>query len=74
MKVTAVLARLMCAVALVLPGVPGFAADSPAPKEGSAIIRDFRFHTGEVLPEMRLHYTTLGAASGEPVRGELVIL
>ncbi len=67
MKVTAVLARLMCAVALVLPGVPGFAADSPAPKEGSAVIRDFRFHTGEVLPEMRLHYTTLGAASGEPV-------
>ena len=67
MKVTAVLARLMCGVALVLPGVPGFAADSPAPKEGSAIIRDFRFHTGEVLPEMRLHYTTLGAASGEPV-------
>ena len=67
MNVTAVLARLMCGVALVLPGVPGFAADSPAPKEGSAIIRDFRFHTGEVLPEMRLHYTTLGAASGEPV-------
>ena len=67
MKVTAVLARLMCAVALVLPGVPGFAADYPAPKEGSAVIRDFRFHTGEVLPEMRLHYTTLGAASGEPV-------
>jgi len=66
-KVTAVLARLMCAVALVLPGVPGFAADYPAPKEGSAVIRDFRFHTGEVLPEMRLHYTTLGAASGEPV-------
>jgi len=57
----------MCAVALVLPGVPGFAADYPAPKEGSAVIRDFRFHTGEVLPEMRLHYTTLGAASGEPV-------
>ena len=67
MKVTAVLARLMCAVALFLPGAPGFAADYPAPKEGSAVIRDFRFHTGEVLPEMRLHYTTLGAASGEPV-------
>jgi len=57
----------MCAVALVLPGIPGFAADYPAPKDGSAVIRDFRFHTGEVLPEMRLHYTTLGAASGEPV-------
>jgi homoserine O-acetyltransferase len=30
-------------------------------------VRDFRFHTGEVLPELRLHYTTLGAPTGEPV-------
>lgn len=46
---------------------PGLAADYPAPKEGSWIVRDFRFHTGEVLPELRLHYTTLGAPTGEPV-------
>jgi homoserine O-acetyltransferase len=57
----------MCAVAFVLPGAPALAADYPAPKEGSAVIRDFRFQTGEVLPELRLHYTTVGAASGEPV-------
>src|SRR5205085_7757654 len=31
------------------------------------IARDFRFHTGEVLPELRLHYTTVGAPTGEPV-------
>src|SRR4249920_910311 len=57
----------MCAVALVLPGAPALAADYPAPKEGSAVIRDFRFQTGEVLPELRLHYTTVGARTGEPV-------
>src|SRR6266702_4528929 len=45
----------------------GLAADYPAPNQGEWIIRDFRFHTGEVLPELRLHYTTVGAPSGEPV-------
>ncbi|HEX7605492.1 MAG TPA: alpha/beta fold hydrolase, partial [Usitatibacter sp.] len=37
------------------------------PQEGDWVVRDFRFHTGEVLPELRLHYTTVGAPSGEPV-------
>ena len=36
-------------------------------EEGSWVVRDFRFHTGEVLPELRLHYTTVGAPTGEPV-------
>lgn len=43
------------------------AADYPAPKQADWIARDFRFHTGEVLPELRLHYTTVGDPSGEPV-------
>ena len=43
------------------------AADYPAPKEADWVAREFRFHTGEVLPEVRLHYTTVGAPSGEPV-------
>jgi len=43
------------------------AADYPAPVAGDWVAHDFRFHTGEVLPELRLHYTTVGAASGEPV-------
>src|SRR5262245_50769103 len=47
--------------------LPVAAADYPAPKEGSWVVRDFRFHTGEVLPELRLHYTTLGAPTGEPI-------
>jgi len=44
-----------------------WAADIPAPKEGAWVVRDFRFHTGEVLPELRLGYTTVGAPTGEPV-------
>ena len=43
------------------------AADYPRPKEGDWVARDFRFHTGEVMPELRVHYTTVGAPSGEPV-------
>jgi homoserine O-acetyltransferase/O-succinyltransferase len=56
-----------CVVLLILAASQSVAADMPAPKEGDWVVRDFRFHTGEVLPELRLHYTTLGAPSGEPV-------
>jgi homoserine O-acetyltransferase len=43
------------------------AADFPAPREGSWIAKDFRFHTGQVVPELRLNYATVGAPTGEPV-------
>jgi homoserine O-acetyltransferase/O-succinyltransferase len=36
------------------------AADYPAPTEGDHTIRDFKFQSGESLPELRLHYRTLG--------------
>ncbi|MBS1788943.1 MAG: alpha/beta fold hydrolase [Acidobacteria bacterium] len=32
----------------------------PTPTEGDFIIRDFKFESGETLPELRLHYRTLG--------------
>ena len=54
-------------LALTLAAFAASAADSPASKEGTWTVRDFRFHTGEVLPELRLHYRTLGAPTGEPV-------
>jgi homoserine O-acetyltransferase len=38
------------------------AADYPAPVEGDFVLRDFKFTSGEVLPELRLHYRTLGKA------------
>jgi homoserine O-acetyltransferase/O-succinyltransferase len=49
--------------------LPSFvsAADYPAPKQADWVARDFRFHTGEVMPELRLHYTTIGDPKGEPV-------
>ena len=43
------------------------AADYPVPKEGDWIARDFKFHTGEVMAELRLHYTTIGSPTGAPV-------
>src|SRR5437016_5461403 len=30
------------------------------PTEGDYVVRDFTFESGEALPELRLHYTTLG--------------
>lgn len=32
----------------------------PTPVEGDFIFRNFRFASGEILPELRLHYRTLG--------------
>jgi homoserine O-acetyltransferase len=37
-----------------------FAADYPTPTEGDYVVRDFKFTSGETLPELRLHYRTLG--------------
>jgi len=61
------LSRLFCLILLASSAFPGFAADYPAPKEADWVAKDFRFHTGEVLPEVRLHYATVGAPTGEPV-------
>jgi homoserine O-acetyltransferase len=36
------------------------AADYPTPTEGDFTIRDFKFQSGETLPELRIHYRTLG--------------
>lgn len=40
------------------------AADYPTPTEGDFVIHDFHFQSGETLPELRMHYRTLG----QPVR------
>jgi homoserine O-acetyltransferase len=39
----------------------------PNLKEGEWSARNFAFHTGETIPEFRIHYTTVGNPSGEPV-------
>jgi homoserine O-acetyltransferase len=43
------------------------AADYPAPKQGDWVARDFKFHSGETMLELRLHYTTVGDPGGQPV-------
>jgi homoserine O-acetyltransferase len=67
MRFVRIFARIASTLALALFAVPGLGADFPAPTEGDWIARDFRFHTGDVLPELRIHYTTVGAPTGEPV-------
>ena len=53
------------ALVFTISGV--LAADMPIPKEGAWLVKDFKFRNGETLPELRLHYTTLGDPKGEPV-------
>jgi homoserine O-acetyltransferase/O-succinyltransferase len=54
-------------VLVLVSSAAAIAADYPAPKQGEWTARDFKFHTGEVLPEVKLHYTTIGEPSGTPV-------
>jgi homoserine O-acetyltransferase/O-succinyltransferase len=52
-------------------------AQSPAPVPGDYLIRDFTFSNGEKLPELRLHYQTVGAperdATGRVVNAVLIL-
>jgi homoserine O-acetyltransferase len=41
-------------------------APTPTPNEGDFVIRDFRFQSGETLPQLRIHYTTFGAPHRGP--------
>lgn len=59
--------RAALAAAFALTSFGAAAADYPAPKQGDWIARDFKFHTGEIMPELRLHYTTVGEPTGQPV-------
>ena len=59
--------RAALSAAFALVSFAALAADYPAPKQGEWTIKDFKFHTGEVMPELRLHYTTVGDPSGQPV-------
>lgn len=53
----------VCALVLVLfhqcPAA-GHQAATPVATEGDFTVKNFQFRSGETLPELRLHYTTLG--------------
>jgi homoserine O-acetyltransferase len=61
------LARGLAAALLWLAAAAAHAAEYPAPKEGVFVAKDFKFHSGEVMAELRLAYRTVGEPSGEPV-------
>ena len=50
----------------VFAGSEGLIAQQATPTEGDYVAKNFVFRSGETLPELRLHYTTLG----KPVRDE----
>src|SRR5262249_24648754 len=66
-------------VALLLLAAPSAFAQTPRPnqREGDFVIKDFRFASGEVLSELKLHYRTLGTArrnaAGEIVNGVVLL-
>src|ERR1700730_728020 len=56
-------AAAVAAIAWIAAGPAGHRA-GPATTEGDFVVRNFRFRSGESLPEVRLHYTRLA----KPVR------
>src|SRR6266496_2832990 len=55
--------RLKLLVSVLLfaaTSLPAMAQTNPVPAQGDFTIRGFKFDSGEVLPELRLHYRTLG--------------
>ncbi len=67
MSILTPLLRAVAGAGLGLAAFAAVAAEYPAPKEGTYVAKDFKLHTGEVLPEVKLHYRTIGEPSGEPV-------
>jgi len=53
-------ARRVVALLALLPATAALAAGYPAPAEGDFVIRDFHFASGESLPQLRIHYRTIG--------------
>lgn len=59
--------RIVAALTLLLPPLAAVAADYPAPKTGDWVASNFKLHTGEVMPALKLHYATVGDPAGTPV-------
>src|SRR5258708_40152684 len=56
---------------------PAPAADYPEPLQGDYTLRDFHFTSGETLPEVRMHYRTIGAPKRDEqgvVRNAVLVL
>jgi homoserine O-acetyltransferase len=68
--------KLILLLSLMLPA-SSVAAGYPEPTQADQILRDFRFASGETLPELRIHYRTLGSprrdAAGKVVNAVLIL-
>ena len=51
----------IAALCVVLQAGDGRAVQGPRMTEADYVIKDFKFTSGETLPELRIHYRTLGA-------------
>jgi homoserine O-acetyltransferase len=51
--------RIFLGALLALSAIP-LPAQQPAPKEGDFVVHNFHFKSGGVLPDLTLHYLTLG--------------
>ena len=56
--------------ALLCLALSAFAADYPAPQEGDYTTKNFKFRDGQSLPELRLHYATIGTPRRD-ARGQI---
>ena len=52
--------KTLAPLALLLASLPAHAQAPAGAVEGDAILKDFAFVSGEKLPELKIHYTTLG--------------
>src|SRR5262245_6414095 len=73
------MARILSAIVLLCVSVVASAqpAQYPAPVDGDFIVRDFTFGSGERLPEVKIHYRTVGTprkdADGVVRNGVLIL-
>ncbi len=69
--------RMLSPILILLAAVSTTAAEYPAPTPGDHVIHDFRFASGERMPELRIHYRTIGTPrrdGGGTVRNAVLIL
>ena len=63
---------------MVFALLAAFAAQAAAPpakvwptREGDVVLKDFRFRDGESLPQLKIHYTSLGSHRLSGAAGKL---
>ena len=73
LKLAFILAALISATAQTPPPRQTY----PTPVEGDHIVKDFKFKSGETLPELKLHYRTIGTPTKDSagvVRNAVLIM